>query len=357
MIVLSKKEAGPLPHAPTRPYPNPGRDPVSAFISSPTVTGPGAYVRTFGLLFSALRLVAGPRSSQQRKQRKNQDQDRINFQTSCRHGKGQDQPGECGKRRKAACWTAYSKSRSHITDAGIGSRDGALEILTIQSHENLAYGNQDKPEAEECKSLRDFLSRHRLAPESQGFHFLRMCKFLDVQLQGPEHNQDPHHFHAAACASGHGLHHHQKEQDHSGKRQPETEIRCCVPGGGHDRDNLERCMAISLGQTSVKRQDVQCHQKNGSGCNPETGAKFRTPHHRCEFTDHQEKVQLEIDAKQKHEHGDHGFEIHRIGMGNGICIQAEVVGPGGAEGMHQGPPLAEALERIQKEPRIPEPAE
>ncbi len=177
MIVLSKKEAGPLPHAPTRPYPNPGRDPVSAFISSPTVTGPGAYVRTFGLLFSALRLVAGPRSSQQRKQRKNQDQDRINFQTSCRHGKGQDQPGECGKRRKAACWTAYSKSRSHIADAGIDSRDGALEILTIQSHENRAYGNQDKPEAEECKSLRDFLSQHRHIPRVRASTFCGCAGF------------------------------------------------------------------------------------------------------------------------------------------------------------------------------------
>ena len=34
MIVLSKKEAGPLPHAPARPYPNPGRDPVSAFTAN-----------------------------------------------------------------------------------------------------------------------------------------------------------------------------------------------------------------------------------------------------------------------------------------------------------------------------------
>lgn len=69
------------------------------------------------------------------------------------------------------------QTRSHIADAGIDSRDGALEILTIQSHENRAYGNQDKPEAEECKSLRDFLSQHRHIPRVRASTFCGCASF------------------------------------------------------------------------------------------------------------------------------------------------------------------------------------
>ena len=220
MIVLSKKEAGPLPHAPTRPYPNPGRDPVCAFISSPTVTGPGAYVRTFGLLFSALRLVAGPRSSQQRKQRKNQDQDRINFQTSKQHADRKHDLGKARKHRKRAGRSAQAKPWPDIAKTRIDRSQRRRKIKIIQRDDQRRCRDNDHPRAKERHDLIDRFLIDDLAIHHDRLHLMRMPKLLNVQLDLFEHDHQARHLDAASCTARTRTDNHQEEQDHFRQGRP-----------------------------------------------------------------------------------------------------------------------------------------
>ena len=156
-----------------------------------------------------------------------------------------------------------------------------------------------------------------------------------LAAQGFHQDDRPGNLQPPAGGAAAGPQNHQQEQNGLGKGRPEGIIGGGEAGGGHDGADLEGGIAEGHPKTAVLRQDIQGDQQHGRQGDAQIHPQLLAFEHLLEIPHKQQKIEVEIDAEQQHEHGDHTIHIGAVVKADAGVFNGEAAGAGGAEGIHQ----------------------
>ena len=159
-----------------------------------------------------------------------------------------------------------------------------------------------------------------------------MEQLAQLRAEGFAQNHQPGNLHAAAGRPGAGADDHQQHQNTPAELGPQIKIRGAEARGGNDGRDGEKSVVERVKRRGEHPQNVKGNNQRAPGDDGKIRPHLGIPPCHGIFFHQQEKVNVEVHAEQRHEHGDHALKVVAVIVAHGAVLDAEAAGAGGAEG-------------------------
>ena len=154
-------------------------------------------------------------------------------------------------------------------------------------------------------------------------HFQLLCHALEENDKAGDLDTAA----GAACA---GSDEHYQHHYGSGELRPEVVVNGGEAGGGDQRSHCERGVSQRLAYAAVQIRDIQRYYRGGDRHYHQERAQLKVERF-LQLSGEQQKIAVEIDGEQQHEHRDDYLDIGREAA-HAVVIEAEAAGAGGGKG-------------------------
>ena len=163
-----------------------------------------------------------------------------------------------------------------------------------------------------------------------------MDKGQQLIVYGFQPDDDPGHFHAAACASGAGPHKHQADEDGLGKLGPHIKIHRRKSRSCDDGSNLEGRVVEGLENASKRSPDIYGDKGYRRRDDPQihpgflAGKGILKPSHRKQI------IHIKIHSEKDHKNRHNPLQVVTVIICDAGVLDAEPAGAGSAEAGGKG---------------------